>query len=146
VLDPDSAPEVKVDIPAISIQYSISFGQSASLILTTGVELDADPDAINRALDKVVKAAERQRDKVKLQATRDMLALKYQDLAGFRAQLSAKQVEFMDQHASRNRHGEWRASPAQQQQLDSLQTNEKNTVEAIVRLEKEIMELEGKCR
>jgi hypothetical protein len=146
MLDPENVAEVKTDIPAISIQYSIAFGQSTSLILTTGVELDADPGAINRALDKVVAAAERQREKYKLVATKDLLARKQQDLAACRAQYSAQEASYMAEWVRRGRQGEWKPQGNEKQQLGSLRTNEHNTVEEIKRLEKEVVELEEKCR
>src|SRR5205085_3535407 len=55
--------ESKVEIPAISVQYHVGFGETRALTLTTGIELDADPGTINRLLDKIVDSGERQRDR-----------------------------------------------------------------------------------
>lgn len=143
----DKTSEVKaVEIPAISVQYTVGFGQDRQLTLTTGVPLDADPTEINPVLDKIVSAVERQRTRYTLEQTRMALLNAEQDLHQYKVQYATQESGYIAEWESRNRHGEFKASGAQKQQLDNLSKNQETAIERIKQLRRTIEELEEKCR
>lgn len=136
----------KIDIPAISVQYSVAFSEQRHLTLTTGVPLDADPEEINPVLDKLVDCVERQRDRYNLIQARNLLLNAEQDLHNHQVQYSSQEAGYMADWSARGKQGEWKPVGAQKQQLDNLKKNQENTGERIRQLQKTIKELEEKCR
>lgn len=138
--------ESKIDIPAISVQYHIGFGETRALTLTTGVELDADTSAINRVLDKIIDAGERQRDRFNLIQAENMLKMAEQEFTNHQMHRQTQENRFAVEHISGSRRGDWRPSSAQEKVLSGLDANVNTAKERIQALRKQIEELREKCR
>lgn len=135
-----------IEIPAISVQYSVGFGQDRQLTLTTGVPLDADPSEINPVLDKIVSAVERQRVRYTLEQTRMALLNAEQDVHQYMKQYADQEAGYMAEWAAQNKRGDWRPFGNQKQQLENLNKNRETSAERVRQLRKTIGELEEKCR
>ena len=136
----------KVEIPAISVQYSVAFSDQRQLTLTTGVPLDADQEQINPVLDKLVDCVERQRDRYNLIQARNLLLNAEQDLHNHQVQYASQEASYIAEFTARGRQGDWKATGVQRQQLENLKKNQETTGERIKQLRKTIAELEEKCR
>jgi hypothetical protein len=138
--------ESKIEIPAISVQYHVGFGETRALTLTTGIELDADPGTINRLLDKIVDSGERQRDRFNLLQAENMLKMAEQEAVNHQLHRQTQENRFAVEHVTGNRRGEWRPSPAQEKVLSGLDANMNTAKERVQALRKQIEELRDKCR
>jgi len=138
--------DLEVEIPAISIQLATQIGGTRSLTLTTGIRLDSAPDQINRALDKIVAAADRQKKKFDLEQTRQLLKNEEQNLHLHRQQIAAQQTAFEMEFAKSGRRGDWEPKGSQKGILDGLNKNVSNSVDRIKQLRDSISEMEKECR
>lgn len=138
--------ESKVEIPAISVQYHVGFGETRALTLTTGIELDADPGTINRLLDKIVDSGERQRDRFNLLQAENMLKMAEQEVTNHQLHRQTQENRFIVEHSAGNRRGDWRPTGNQEKLLAGLDANVDTAKERVVSLRKQIEELRDKCR
>jgi len=131
---------------AIGIQLSATIGQTRSLTLTTGIPLDYAPEEINRVLDKLAAAADRQKKKHDLEQTRMLLKNEEQNLHVHRAQFMSQQTKFQSEWDGSKRRGSFEPRGAQQSILDGLQKNINNSLERLAQLRAGIKEAEEQCR
>jgi hypothetical protein len=146
MLDPDSKPDVTLDVPAISVQLSTTIGANRSLTLTTGLAMDCPVREFNELLDKLTAASDRQKKRHDLEQTRALLKNEEQNLHLHRQQLVLQENKFRAEYATSGRKGDWEPKGGQKGVLDGLTANEKTSRERIEQLRKGIAEMEAECR
>jgi protein involved in temperature-dependent protein secretion len=135
-----------LDVPAISVQYSTTIGQTRNLAITTGLPLDCTKSQLDALLDRLVAAGDRQRAKHDLEQTRALLKNEEQNLHLHRQQITVQEMQFHSVFQQRGRKGDWKPTGSEAQTLTNLAKNVDNSVERIKKLRADIEEMEGKCR
>lgn len=141
-------PAKVVDTPAIGItlQYPLDEGVGRGLVFQTFVAADCATGELNRALDKVRKAADRQRAIVQLPTLRGLLsdkqdALKAQTALHYEAEISMGIMYDGWEKAHRNseRRGELKLTSAQVAEQTKVQQQLGNTKSTIEQLNRAIV-------
>lgn len=134
-----------LNVPAISVQYSTTIGQTRNLSLTTGLPLDCTKSQLDTLLDRIVAAGDRQRQKYDLEQTRMLLKNEEQNLHLHRQQFGAQENQFRAGFQQSGKHGDWKPTGSQSSLLDGLKKNIENSAERVKKLRADIAEMEGKC-
>lgn len=141
-------PSKVVDTPAIGItlQYPLDEGVGRGLVFQTFVAADCATGELNSALDKVRKAADRQRAIVQLPTLHGLLsdkrdALKAQTAAHYEAEISMGLMYdgWEKAHRASARHGELKLTSAQVAEQTKVQQQLGNTKSTIEQLQRAIV-------
>ena len=130
----------------VGVQISVAAGEGRGLGFTAGFPLDWEPDKINELLDKLMKAAERQADKVELKQREASLRNDYAQLEAQLSQKAAHEANITVEWTKRGKQGDFKLTEAQIAQQNNYQVNIESIRKAIAAREKELKDLRDRCR
>lgn len=130
----------------LGIQLATTIGGQRSLTLTAGVPLDWDAGELDKLLDKLVAASDRQKRIFDLEQTKQLLKNEEQNYHLHQQQLANQEITFAAAHAEGNRHGDWKPNGAQRSIIEGLKKNIVTSKERIVALRDSITKGEHECR
>lgn len=145
MLDKTQESDVQAEL-AIGIQLATTIGGQRTLSFSAGVPMDWTADQINKTLDKLVAASDRQKARFDLTQTKQLLANEEQNLHLHRAQRATQELTYKTSHQLGNRNGDWKPTGSQKSVLDGLDKNVETSTERILKLRETIEKMENECR
>jgi hypothetical protein len=130
----------------LGIQLATTIGGQRSLTLTAGVPLDWGAPELDRLLDKLVAASDRQKRIFDLEQTRQLLKNEEQNYHLHTQQLANQEITFAAQFTDGGRHGEWKPNGAQRSVIEGLKKNIVTSADRIKQLRENIVKGENECR
>ena len=137
------------DIPAIGISYQFQADDFRQMVLQAHVRADCAAGELDRLIDKVARACERQRAKAHLPTAKNLLAEKRAGLKqeteicfGARTERDEHITRWLGSWQASGRRGEFKMQPKQQQEKNQLDQAVGKSEQNIVVLQKEIRDLE----
>jgi hypothetical protein len=138
-----TAPAAGVPALGFSLQIQLDKTQQRQIVFQSHLPLDAEPDEVNKVLDKVVAAAERQIKKQRLvdlrRDARDLerqLKFSAEDMVRIDAQMRAE-------HDHKTPGRPFKLTPPQRSQREQAEINAKRGKEMLEDTNKAIIELEA---
>ena len=138
----------------ISLQHQLpgraNSTEARSLVFQTYVPFFASEAEINGALDKIVKASERQQAKVELPMLRDkarhlrkFIARATEDMDRLDSQAALLRNGWVQQHQASGRRGEFKPSASQQTELNNSRTQRDNAKTTLERALEDLADCEA---
>lgn len=131
---------------AIGIQFSSQVGKDRHLTLTTGVPLDWDAAAINRTLDKLAVAMDRQALRYMLKDLKQYLVQRETELLTNRKQQEETLSRAESDWRVTGRRGDFKPQGATAKALENYEKTERALEEHIKRLRQDITEIEEQVK
>jgi hypothetical protein len=129
---------------ALGIQFSAGIGKEKSLVLTAGVPLDMPYADMNKILDKIAGAIDRQELKYRLRDITDFIEKCEGDLERNRVQLSTYRSAAEAMFASSGRKGEFQPNGKQSAEMTNYANSETHLVAQIRKLREQAADMRKK--
>jgi hypothetical protein len=146
MLDKTKDGEVTEKDLGIGVQFTCTIGNGRQIAMTAGVPLDWDAGKLDKLLDKLGAAMERQGLKFELQEKKQLLEAAERQYATNLQQLDNYQQQQMAEWERRNKQGPYRPSESQVKQAQNFENNSQHLEKQIVKLRQDIKDAEERCR
>ena len=131
---------------ALGIQFSAGIGKEKSLVLTAGVPLTMSYDDMNKILDKIAAAIDRQELKYRLHDMTDFIEKCEGDLERNRAQEATYRSSSEATFAASGRKGEFQPTGRQKTDMQNYQNTETHLVAQIRKLREQATDMRKKIQ
>ena len=129
---------------ALGIQFSAGIGKEKSLVLTAGVPLDMSYADMNKILDKIASAIDRQELKYRLHDMTDFIEKCEGDLERNRAQLATYTSAAEASWGLSNRQGPYKPSGKQVNEMQNYANTETHLIANIKKLREQADDMRKK--
>ena len=129
---------------ALGIQFSAGIGKEKSLVLTAGVPLEMSYESINKILDKIAAAIDRQELKYRLRDMTDFIEKCEGDLERNRVQLATYRSAAEATFAASGRRGEFQPTGRQKSELENYANSETHLISQIRKLREQASDIKKK--
>lgn len=113
--------------PALGFSITSNITDRSQIVVQSFVPLDATDDDINKVLDKVMLAVDRQRAKYQIKDFRLKLDMEEASLADQRNKVADLQNAYLNEHTASGRRGDYKPTVNQRVAVD----NARKTIEAM---------------
>ena len=129
---------------ALGIQFSAGIGKEKSLVLTAGVPLDMSYDDMNKILDKIAAAIDRQELKYRLRDVTDFIEKCEADLERNRLQAAMGRSAAEATFAASGRKGEFQPTGRQKADMENYANSETHLIAQIRKLREQADDMRKK--